>query len=325
MDDSWKQYVLSGADHFGESKVVVMTYAKFGTIVFDSPEFGDTFKYILCDEIHNLPRFSAFTNNNPNAKEAHRVAWARLISIINRGKVIVIGLSATPKRLLENDSFETNIIPIDSDIRRYETHNTVFYSHIDTVLERLPKDKKILLYLSHITEMQRITDLAKDLGFNPIAIWSIRNQENPMTLKQLDARDYILRNEKLPEEYNLVIINASCETSINLKGKIDIVVINSQEEEAQVQVRGRYRGDLDTLYLLKYEAIIDVPPEFLGKELFSDQKKKLCDTLKLRNKQGKRMKWTTVHKIILENGYSVTDGRFQNERFVIIHKTKCQF
>ena len=324
-EDSWRDDVLRGADHFGETKVVVMTYAKFGTIVYNHAEFGDTFKYILCDELHSLPRFSQFQESNPLAIKSHEIAWNRLTSIINQGKVIVIGLSATPKRIQENKSYKTNIIPIDDDIRRYETKNTLYYCDIDTVLERLPKDKKILLYIGHITKMEEIEDKAKKSGFNPISIWSTHSATHPMTLKQLDARDYILRYEKLPEEYNLVIINASCETSINLKGKIDIIVIHSQREEAQVQVRGRYRGDLDTLYLLKYEAIIDVPPEFLGKKLFSDRKEALCGALKLRNKQGRIVGWPSVKKALIENGYYVKEGRCKNERYVVIENTNCQF
>lgn len=99
-----------------------------------------------------------------------------------------------------------------------------------------------------------------------------------MNEEQLRARQYILSNKELPPEYGAVIINASSETSINLYGHIDTVIVHTQENEAQIQVRGRYRKDLDTLYILDYGAI-SFPPEFLERKLFEEDKKELSRLL----------------------------------------------
>ena len=319
-DSLWRNDVLRGTDWFGDTKVVVMTYAKFGSIVIDYPSFGDSFRYILCDEIHSLPRFCAFTNGEPSARQLHPMAWNRLIQLINNSKVVIIGLSATPNCILSYDSFQTNEITIDKDIRQYETCETIRYSNLDLLLPQMSKDAKTLLYVSRITEMERIVLETMHLGFNPIAIWSIHNPDHPMTDKQYSARNYILNNSRLPDEYNLVLINASCETSINLYGQIDNIIINTKEEEAQVQVRGRYRNDLKTLYLLDNSIFPEVPPAFLNRELFAEDKKKLAETLKLKSAQGKNLGWPSVKKALLDNGYSVIEGRFQNRRFEIINK-----
>ena len=319
-DYSWRNDVLKGVDHFGETPVVVMTYAKFGSIVSEYPGFGDTFKYILCDEIHSLPRFCTFNNGEPFARQMHPIAWNRLISLINNSKVVVIGLSATPKCILSYDSFQINEIPIDEGIRQYETHEIIRYSNLDLLLSEISNEDKTLLYISRVTEMERITKETMNQGFIPIAIWSIHNTDHLMNDKQRAARDYILRNSKLPDEYNLVLINASCETSINLYGHIDNIIINTQEEEAQVQVRGRYRNDLRTLYLLDSSIFPEVPSAFLNRELFAEDKKKLAETLKLKSAQGKTLGWPSVKKALIENGYDVTEGRFQNRRFEIINK-----
>ena len=54
---------------FGEAitgnKVVVMTYAKFGVLTKNYPDFGFSFELILCDEIHNL-LVSVLLSANPN-------------------------------------------------------------------------------------------------------------------------------------------------------------------------------------------------------------------------------------------------------------------
>ena len=96
--DKWFYVVQDDIKFFDEEdytdKVVVMTYGKFGSLVEMAPEFGIQFEYIICDEIHNLPHFSAFQNNTPY----HRIAQQQLENIINYTNTIVIGLSATPER-----------------------------------------------------------------------------------------------------------------------------------------------------------------------------------------------------------------------------------
>jgi hypothetical protein len=248
----------------------------------------------------------------------HLQAWNRLTDIINNTRVIVIGLSATPERLIQSKRFAINRIPVDNDIRYYETKATEYYSNIDLLLETLPIEGNYLLYVVRVTEMKRILELAKDIGFRPIAIWSKHNEDHPMTIEQLEARDYIIREEKIPEKYNLAIINASSETAINLRGKIDAIIINCRDEEAIIQARGRYRNDLKTLYLLDNSIITDVPSVFLNARLYQEDKTRLCEAVKLRNEQGRILKWTSVKEQLVTHGYIVTDGRSNNKRYSII-------
>ena len=44
-----------------DSRVVIMTYAKFGFILSTKPEFYNYFDYIICDELHSLIRFQYFS------------------------------------------------------------------------------------------------------------------------------------------------------------------------------------------------------------------------------------------------------------------------
>lgn len=140
-----------------------------------------------------------------------------------------------------------------------------------------------------------------------------------MNEEQLRARQYILSNKELPPEYGAIIINASSETSISLYGHIDTVIVHTQEKEAQVQVRGRYRKDLDTLYILDYGAI-SFPPEFLERKLFEEDKRELSRILGLRNKNSRLVGWNTVKKKLLEQGFAIKDGREKNCRYSIIQE-----
>ena len=319
----WAETVQNGDVWFGEAitgnKVVVMTYAKFGVLAKDYPNFGFSFELILCDEIHNLPRFSSFISHNPNDTPYHKIAKERLEHIVNQGQVKVIGLSATPKRA-EQMNCPSQYITIDEDVRQYEVNKTISYTNPKLLLTELSSSEKGIVYIGHVTKMKEFWEEAEKLGFRAIAIWSIQNKDHPMTEEQHNARELILSNSKLPPQYDLVIINSSSETSINIFGTVDYIIIHTQECEAQIQVRGRYRGDLDKLYLLDYNTLPQVPDCFMGRKLFSEDKQDLCDTLCLRNENKRILKWNSIKLKLEEAGYFITEGRQNNKRFAIITK-----
>ena len=139
-----------------------------------------------------------------------------------------------------------------------------------------------------------------------------------MDAEQIAVRKYILDYSKLPPEYNLFIINASSETSINIFSHVNYIVVHTKEKETQVHVRGRYRGDLDRLYLWDSEAKIEVPQEFLDKKLFTDDKKRLCETMRILKPNGTIRKWNSLQDVLIEAGYSIINERENNRHYAII-------
>lgn len=55
-----------------------------------------------------------------------------------------------------------------------------------------------------------------------------------MTEEQQTARETILRYWKIPEEYNLLIINSSSETSIKIKSAVDYVIVDNTNPDTQI-------------------------------------------------------------------------------------------
>lgn len=317
-DRDWQEIVNSGIVYFGEKKVVVMTYAKFGVLAEKYPKFGFQFELILCDEIHNLIRFNTFTQNNPNDKRWHAIAKKRIEEIILKSaKTKVIGLSATPDRAEKAFSAPVHRIPVDKEVREFETKAEYNYSNLEYLIESMPKGKIGLVYVARITQMKRLVEMIKTKGLRCVEVWSINNKDNPMTEEQLAARDYIINQEQLPPDYDVVIINASSETSINIRGRIDYIVIHSSEEEVRIQVRGRYRDDLEELYLYDKESL-EVPEEFLNVPLFKEDKDTLCEILRQTDEFKRLVKWTKTKEKLLEEGYEITEKRYNNRRYAII-------
>ena len=299
-----------------DETVVVMTYAKFGVITSTNPDFENHFDYIICDELHNLLRFQAF-EPQPNT---HSLAREGLERAVKNERTTVVALTATPANV--KDYFHTSYfeVPIDQkDLLHYEYKEKITYTNLYYLLSTLDPSQVGLCYIPRIHIMKYIEDLAKDLGFTPICIWSIRNGDYPMTEEQLEVRRSILENGMLPEKYNFLIINASSETSIKIKTQIDYVIVHNLNEDIQTQVKGRVNNDFECLYVPATEVTdIKVPAEYLNKQLDSEEKRQLCSDLNLRNEQGRLYRWTSVREFLIEAGYSISDSRNNNRRYSII-------
>lgn len=318
--DNWMEQVKDNSPWFGEAahdnKIVVMTYAKFGVLAEKYPRFGYDFELILCDEIHSLPKFRSFKDKTGGINP-HIAAQQRLEEIVLKGKQMVIALSATPRRALEQINCPINTITVDDDVRRLNTAQTIPYTNKFQLLEELSPKEKGIVFIGRITGMIDFHKAATAKGFKAICVWSENNKEHPMTDAQREAREYIISKEQLPPQYDMVILNASSETGINIYGKVDYIVVHSQQEETQIQIRGRYRQDLNRLYLLDYNSI-QVPEEFLDRELSAEQREELCQVIGLRDPKGRVYKWSTVKSRLEEAGYSIVEKRRNSKRFYII-------
>ena len=261
--DIWLDKVMNGWEMFSEDpqedKIVVMTYAKFGVLAKKHPDFGYNFDYVICDEIHNLPKFMAFGGEDGEDKNWYQWAMERITELVDLSGARIIGLSATPSKVEKHMVCPISYITVDEDVFQLETKETISYSNKLLLLDKIQSGQKGLAYFRRVTDMQAFHTAATQRGIKTICIWSAGNKTHSMTQAQLLARNHILEKKELPPQYDLVIINASSETSISIFGKVDYIIVHCQEADTQTQVRGRYRKTLQTLDVLNYDAPIKVP------------------------------------------------------------------
>lgn len=316
----WEGIGEAPFDHYDEDKIVVITYAKFGVLANRYPNFGYQFEVIVCDELHSGVEMVNFKKDQNGINYA-KIAIDRLKEIVTRSQTTkVIALTATPTRAIKAFRGHINNIHVDEDVFRYLTNKIVTYRNIDIPLAEV-NGKRGIIYTAHIKDMIAIQERAAKMGIKAIAVWSIHNTEYPMTDEQLRVRDYILDKEELPPEYGAVIINKSNETAINIRGQVDYIIVHSQEADVREQARGRYRGNLDILYIYNTNADVVVPEEFLNRALSKEDRDTLCAILKLRNASGNQVKWNSTRVILEELGYEVTVlTRQSNKRYYEITK-----
>lgn len=314
---NWHKEVEAGGIWFDPSRnVVVITYAKFGVLLEKNPHLHEHFSYIICDEIHSLLKFQYFSRR-PNC---HSVARAGLERAVMTGKSVVIALTATPSTVYGEFHAPVVEIPIDQkELIHYEIGQTVGYTNLDSVLSEVPVGSVGLCYLSRISQMIAFEAEARKAGFSPVCIWSVNNPDHKMNEEQLEVRRSILQDAAIPHGYDLLVINSSSETSLKIKSPVDYVIVHSTNPDTQVQVRGRVNSDLKTLYLpITGTPTVHVPEAYIGKQLFTQDKRELIAILDLRNPNNRLYGWPTVKDILIDNDYSVIEGRSGNLRYAII-------
>ena len=319
-DDNWFTSVsIPGAFTFEDRKVVIITYAKFGWLARQNPNFGHHFDYIICDEFHNCFNFSHIPERE-NSRNHHKPAVEQLRRIAANGTTKVIAITATPAVVDAEYNAPIFRIPYDTDtVFRYETQNIIPYA--DNVYWQNRIAGKGLIYTTHIEKMMEFQSL---LGARAISIWSPNSTDYPMDDEQNRVRDYIIEHERIPDSYDYLIINKSMGTAITLHGQIDFVVVNSEEKDLIEQVRGRYRGDLTTLYIKDPQAIpqIEVPLQSLERKLNTEERTALAAALS-KTISSKPIAWPTMEKIIIANGYNVRRGKSGKTNYRLIGPKEC--
>ena len=305
-------------------KMPVMTYAGFGAEIKNAGiPFWEKFEYIVCDEIQNLVNYQKMNGSKENLERAEKM----LMEIAREGKAKIIALSATPQKAREHFGDLCWNVPFDSScLISYETASTETYASAQSLLLQV-RGKTGILYTERIESMKKLISFAREQGIRADGFWSIREEtqaKHPMSEEQFALRKAVLEQETIPENIDLLVINASSETCIKIQGekrKVDYMIIHHTNEETQTQVRGRYCGDLPKLYLhsttLNPMEIV-VPASYLGRKLFDEDKKALCRTLNLTNPKGGYYKWRKVSSLLEEGNYSLEMGRENYKRYAII-------
>lgn len=305
-------------------KVCVTTYAQFGSWCRQYPSFEERFEHILCDEPQNLVNFSEIGKWTKDEVDVnlHRIARQAICDAVNRGNVMVTAITATPKPL-EKLKCCLYCIPIDrTDLRHFVENQVIRYSNIDAILDNIKVGMRGGIYMKHV---QPLYNLGKELqarGHNPLMLWSLNYEKIPLSAEQLSARKYIIEHERVPEEYDIFLFNATAETSINLDNEIDFFIANNTSETSIIQSRGRYRNDIDTLFVEDVRGFAPIPESYLNRPLNRTELKELRSLLRMKKDNEKRHE-ISIDDMLMEfsnHGYNVDSTMLNRRQAFIIRK-----
>lgn len=312
-----------------------MTYHQFGHALREESSFLIGIDLIICDEIHNLVKYAAIeasTNEQEDLLDTpdEQVCCKRALESLGRlasldmGGPMVVMLTATPKAIIRK--FEAMKVPyaiLDYYGRVYEdeTLRRIYYSSFIDVLCEI--NGKTLIYVPTIDMMKEYAELAKPFANKVVCLWSTRSSKE-MNTQQLIVREELLHNELIPDDVDILLINAAYETSINIRNTdFKTMIIHCSNPDTQIQVRGRLRHDIDTLYLLdkQHEHVSHYFPEdYLDTWLPTEQVHAITEEMNLRSAKGRELKWPSLKKLLEKDGYLIYPEKHRQQRGWRIHR-----
>ena len=334
-----KEQIIS--DLYGRKNVEVMTYSAFGTRITTSNNWilMSDYDCIISDEFHNLIDYD---NKFNTVEYSHAIKF-----LIEENNIIKkFYFTATPynykvaretDKMLSYDNIKEYNFLDREDIMSYTQKN--FYelnsfreiaNEIEIISPSILQGNKVLIFTEKIDTQNKIEESIVNLdidGLNPICLWSINNKKKPMSGEQVKVRQYILDNNTIPDEYNILIINKSMETGINIKDKRFLYCfINTSNLTTRTQARGRLRHDIDTVWYIDSMKDTEIKAHnkehllapYLDRRLSTKDKKALCRDFNLVDGKGRDVGWTSIKKFILEVGYTVKDKKSNGIRYTII-------
>lgn len=322
-------FTTQNTESFGDVpyKVHVMTYHEFGYRVFyPNEDLTKNINLVFCDEIHSLPVFITY-GDCPGLFFALKWLFGR-----HEGKQIFYFTAtkdAIDKLEKRYPGYTSNVKVFNylnyPNIMQYVPKSTFYISNIQQLRMQLRARKeyvnfslsKGMAFTKKIENQEKISELAKEEGYEPIVIWSVNNEEKELTEEQKRVRTHILETGFIPEPYNLLIINGSMQEGWNLfDDKVEFAILDTLDETERTQALGRIRKDIDFLVLRtdnkvlveeSQKTVVNLDDKYLNRYLSKEEREEVAQFIGVTNHKGYSLKWRSAKKLLIDSGYNITD------------------
>lgn len=321
------------------NKIGVMCYQGLGMRVLkEETAFLDSIDVICWDECDSIFDFAATafqkarhsdfarkssTNNEILSliqQHSSRKEYMPLIllgyweKIIYEGRILCIGLSASPERARQYYFSLTNASNKGKIETSFRAASDIYFKNvIDHIheLEPLP-GVAYWCYSPSITHNQSIVRAGIEQGFNAIEIHSEQNVDWPLDDEQKRVINWIRTFHLVPPEYDFVVITKAFERGFSIEDeRFKHLIVDSFYQSDRIQAARQtfpYQRHVKTL-------ISEVPAEFKDKWLTVQQCRELAEYLDVpeinptsRN-QSRAMTWNKLQEILPAVGYTIEKSR----------------
>lgn len=316
--------------------ITAMTYAAFGKRIYEA-KMACTYKdadwwngrAIIClDELSQAVRQSRFPSGG--GLNYTKIAFDEIVRRVRNVNNVVVTVSATPTLAVSRFINDIHLVKMREAPVGYIDERVERYDRLDRVLKSLDPSQRGIIYIRHIKQLLDAEQALRDRGISATAIFSKHSKYHKMSPDRLKVIQTLVSEEKLPDDVQVLLINAAFETGLNIrpeKSHLDYVVVHESSEETQIQARGRYRGDIGVAYYKKFsderpEHVIDaetVAP-YLERKLTTADTKELSEKLDLRDGRGRPLGWTSVKRVLMNQGYTVDSPRSSATRYTWIEE-----
>lgn len=234
-------------------------------------------------------------------------AWE---DIINRGRILCVGLSASPERAR---IYYSSLVSASNQGKLeagYRMAADIYFTNVlDHVRELLPEPGKgYWCYSPFIEPNKGIIAAAREQGFHAIEIHSPNNTDKPMTEEQMRVYNTIVATGMVPLEYDFVVVNKALARGININDRrFDTVIVDSINATDRIQAA---RQTFNYQRHLKVFAA-PVPDEYLNRWLTINECRELAEKMAVPSfsKGNTVMTWNALKDALPSIGYTVEQKR----------------
>lgn len=319
------------------NKIGVMCYQRLGSkCLKDDLDFLEEIDVICWDECDSIFDFATQAFVKARKQDFGRGSNAEILAVIqsyatrkdymplvllgkweeivNEGRIMCIGLSASPQRAYQYYQSLVSASYQGKLEMGYRMAEDVYFYNIKEHIKQLrPQLNKGYWCFSPFIEPNRsLVQLANAQGFNAIELHSVNNVDKPMTPEQLRVYNTIITTGLVPLEYDFVIVNRALARGITIRdNRFDNVIIDSVYQEDRIQAA---RQTFQYQRHLKAFAP-QIPDEFLNTWLPVAKCRELAEYMAVpeldkANKNTSRcMTWNRLREYLPTIGYTVEQKR----------------
>ena len=207
-------------------------------------------KVIILDEMHSIFAETIF---------AESLLYTIDFLIKNYDKIIKIGLTATPEFLIDyvqsiSDRIRFKIIDLELGSRyKCKKVEAIKNSEVRTILNqykrRICNNYKVIVYTMSARQCYKLSQEYDNADFiisdYNEAVNTGDGKKLVEIMQQNGTKDYIIQNERLPDNINILFINSACREGLNLKDdSIKMVICEAVDMITIEQILGRIRNDI---------------------------------------------------------------------------------
>lgn len=236
--------------------------------------------------------------------------------IINEGRILCIGLSATPERAQAYYSSLVSASNAGKLEAGYRIAEDIYFTNILDHVKKLQPEpgRGYWCYSPYITPNQGIVNAALQRGFNAIELHSLDNKDKPMSNEQRRVYDTIVNTGMVPMEYDFVVVNKALARGINIIDKrFDNVIIDSFDAADRIQAARQtfqYQRHLKTF-------CGEIPDVYLNRWLTIDECRELAEYMAVPSLDSaghnstKIMAWNSLKNYLPVVGYKIEQKQRQ--------------
>lgn len=321
------------------NKIRLTTAHQFGYWIRNN-EIEVAPQVIIIDEIHSIFAETIFC-------EDLRIVLEYIAE--HSPQIVKVGLTATPQFLLEyiaDDRFTFAIIDKDLGSKyKVKEISVQIRGSAETLLKQIKpqisQKHKVIYYTQSATECHRLATEYGSRGAFLISDYNESMSPDGLLLadimREAGVKDYILENEALPADIDIIFINSACREGINIKDNaVKTIICEAVDLITIEQILGRIRKDLDRFMVVsnfqnaeRNKSNIEKAVEFM--RALEDAETATAKQIVMAERYGKQSENRNLQKLVYSydgtfrlNTYAKAYLEYINEAYIQISNYKSQ-